>query len=350
MYASHGGACCGYGHIFTLDGMSVQQFDKDFARHIAAARGENRVCEVILSSRQVVSPPPAANRNFHESIVEFGGWPTFLAARGFRRCATWRNSNTNNMCYQFLHCPEFEESTETDLPIFPTVTLPPPPEVRITRTSRVFNVGDLVVLRTDPTSPFTVRLVRGDGTLRLQSVVSPGIRTTVDTAGVIAARYSTRGEEPAPLDPNLSVAVRDMATGAVFEGTIMNSLYERRFQVAINNTAEYPAETSGQVARSVSIRGSTWYYDRETGNFAGSNPPPLRAFNPGPEEAVVIPRPATHAPEPTVVLEEVFAQMRDGRTRGPFNTEEEAREAYPRVRSFFTRRIFSDGSTVAVDL
>jgi hypothetical protein len=348
MYASHGGACCGYGHIHTLDGMSVQQFDTDFARHLAAARGDNRVCEVILSSRQVASPPPARHRHFHESIVEFGGWPTFLASRGFRRGATWRNSNTNNMCYQFLHCPVFEESSETDLPILPTVALPPPREVSLIRTPPRFNVGELVALRSNPNTPFEVVQEVSDAAVQLRNVTTGRLRNALKSE-LIHAQYSSGGEEPAPVDPALPVAVRDLETGDTYEGSVASS-GEGQVRVYIEDRREYPSTTTGRIQAGTPIRGATWYYDRATGNFSGSNPAPLRAFNPGVRETVTIPRPAAPALEPTVILEEVFAQYRDGRTRGPFNYEEEAREAYPRVRSFFARRVLSDGSTVRVDL
>jgi hypothetical protein len=138
-------------------------------------------------------------------------------------------------------------------------------------------------------------------------------------------------------------------TGAIYEARLADSVTERQVRVHIEDRPGYPRVTAGR-EQAVFIRGTTWYYDRSTGNFSGTNTPQLRMFNPSAIEPVALPLPVVPAPEPTVVLEEVFARFRNGQARGPFTTEEEARETYPRVRSFFTRRVLSDGSTTFEDL
>lgn len=112
-YSTHGGRCCGYGHIYGFDRASIADFNECLEEHARAGRGGNRICEVILSQRQIEGD--ALTRR---EVLEAGGWPAILAGRGFRLAAQWTNSNTNRRCYQFLLIPELLTDDENYRPPF----------------------------------------------------------------------------------------------------------------------------------------------------------------------------------------------------------------------------------------
>lgn len=112
-YSTHGGLCCGYGHIYGFDRASIADFNECLEEHARAGRGGNRICEVILSQRQIEGD--ALTRR---EVLEAGGWPAVLAGRGFRLAAQWTNSNTNRRCYQFLLIPELLTDDENYRPPF----------------------------------------------------------------------------------------------------------------------------------------------------------------------------------------------------------------------------------------
>ncbi len=61
-----------------------------------------------------------------------------------------------------------------------------------------------------------------------------------------------------------------------------------------------------------------------------------------------LPQPVLDPPVPapvSVVEVEIYANLRDFGRRGPFSGQEEAREAYPKCRSFDRRDIMSDGTS-----
>jgi hypothetical protein len=99
-YRNHGGRCCGYGHIFDFDHATEVDLDNCLQEHDFAAGGNNRVCEVILSRRQV--DPTHYTGAVSVSVRNAGGWPAILARKGFRLAAVWNNSNTGRHCYQFI--------------------------------------------------------------------------------------------------------------------------------------------------------------------------------------------------------------------------------------------------------
>jgi hypothetical protein len=99
-YRNHGGQCCGYGHIFNFDHATEVDLDNCLQQHDFAAGGNNRVCEVILSRRQV--DPTHYTGAVSVSVRNAGGWPAILARKGFRLAAVWNNSNTGRHCYQFI--------------------------------------------------------------------------------------------------------------------------------------------------------------------------------------------------------------------------------------------------------
>ncbi len=103
LYNTHGGSCCGYGHVYNFDHSTEAQLDRCIHEHLNAARGENRILEAILSERQV--NPTANESRIPASVRVAGGWPTILARKGFRLAAQWENSNTGRRCYQFLLIP-----------------------------------------------------------------------------------------------------------------------------------------------------------------------------------------------------------------------------------------------------
>lgn len=112
-YKEHGGQCCGYGHIHGFYNATIEDFNEAFEEHLAAGRGTGRICEAILSHRQLVRGPNNQNNDILEEVWEAGGWSTILAQKGFRLNAIWDNSNTGRRCYQFLWLP----SPESFLPL-----------------------------------------------------------------------------------------------------------------------------------------------------------------------------------------------------------------------------------------
>lgn len=82
--ASHGGHCCGRRHLYNFN------YNDDFQqRHdtIQRTHGDltNLVTEVVLTTGQL--PRNAA----------------MLRTAGYRKVASWRNSNSGNVCHMFLH-------------------------------------------------------------------------------------------------------------------------------------------------------------------------------------------------------------------------------------------------------
>lgn len=142
IYDSHGGQCCGYGHIYNFDNASISDLTDCLEEHNNAARGTNRICEVILSERQV--NPSENDARITPEVRAAGGWPTILAERGFRLAAQWQNSNTGRRCYQFINVPRLLTDAEGYRPPFawdgPVVNAqrgnvpPPPPPVRVVST------------------------------------------------------------------------------------------------------------------------------------------------------------------------------------------------------------------------
>lgn len=138
LYVNHGGQCCGYGHIYNFDNATINDLTECLVRHDDAARGVNRICEVILSDRQV--NPSANDARVTAEVRAAGGWPTILAQRGFRLAAQWQNSNTGRRCYQFLKIPTLLTDDAAYRPPFawdgPVVNaqrgnVPPPPAQEI---------------------------------------------------------------------------------------------------------------------------------------------------------------------------------------------------------------------------
>lgn len=113
-YLAHGGACCGYGHIFGFYNATIRSFEEAFNEHLEAGRGIVRICEAILSHRQLVRGPNNQNNDILEEVWEAGGWSTILAQKGFRLNTVWDNSNTGRRCYQFLWLPRAEDFLPLD--------------------------------------------------------------------------------------------------------------------------------------------------------------------------------------------------------------------------------------------
>ena len=98
-YESHGGGCCGYGHIFNFDNATIEDLEDMIARHERNAGGINRILEAILSERQLTGD------RWAPCVRGAGGWANVLASKGFRLAAEWNNSNTGRRCFQFLRIP-----------------------------------------------------------------------------------------------------------------------------------------------------------------------------------------------------------------------------------------------------
>lgn len=276
---AHGGGCCGYAHVYGFDLATPADLDRIITSHKQnGGRGTNRILEAILTDRQLV--PSATDNRINRATTEAGGWPVILAERGFRLAASWRNSNTERRCYQFLRIPTL-----------------------LMEGARPFVwTGDVVPII--PTTPITFPVGQAPG---------------------IPARL--QGEQPAPrarpVDSTLPILVWSGETRRYYVGT----------SIGDRITVRDPS--------AVGIRGS-WAYEPDTG-FWNGNDRLGRAINYDPTEGVV-PAPA---PAPLrVVTTEYYAHLRTAGRRGPFETVEEVREAYPRCRDFDQRQIRNDGTSL----
>lgn len=344
-YAQHGGACCGYKHLYGLDRMSVDAFDRALTEHFIDGNN-NRVLEVILSARQVASPPTTGDNRFHPTVVEAGGWPSVLAARGFVLSAVWNNSNSSNVCYQFLKTTTFLDNTATPFWNGERITLRPP---------------NVTVVGVNPlTAGMTVRHRRSGRLGTIERLSSPTVarvnwRTTdADTAPGTTTGHIENLEEviiqevpagawrrelgfppPAPVDPNREMeVVGEDGTSRPFTMTARHAGGE-----IISGRAVEPLRTRDNRDLSTTydylLRTGEWY------GMQGQNIGRIRNTLP----TVQVAAPATiPALTPTVVLTEYFAVFANGNRRGPFINIEGIRDAYPRVRSFATRRVLSDGT------
>ena len=116
--ASHGGACCGVRHIFSMDSATVADLDRLLAEVCPEGNG-NRMSEIILSERQVSVNRPngaQANNRWAPCVSAAGGWPAVLRERGFRLVSRFRNSNSGQLCYVFHHVPAWESLGAASLP------------------------------------------------------------------------------------------------------------------------------------------------------------------------------------------------------------------------------------------
>lgn len=128
-YRTHGGHCCGYGHVYNFDNATIESLDEAIEEHNRAFAGTNRILEAILSDRQV-SPGNDGGR-IRPDVIAAGGWAAVLASRGFHLAARWENSNTGRNCYQFLKIDRFHPE-EQALPFDwtgPILRPVPPPRV-----------------------------------------------------------------------------------------------------------------------------------------------------------------------------------------------------------------------------
>lgn len=341
-YNSHGGQCCGYGHVHGFDHATEADLDRCIENHRNAARGNNRVLEAILTDRQL-NPSPTDNRVV-ASVRDSGGWATILARKGFRLAAEWVNSNTERRCYQFLliqnllsdqanyrrgfnwtdriqvpQRPPAVEEIPLDEPVVPVVGM----TVRnLSPGSRMNQLGEITRVSE---RNFLIRWEDGE----IISKVRPArhIREV--------RRIPNAGMVNHPVDPNFPVAIRNLLTGEVVTAVI-------RSRVDGICTAYTTSSSRSTGNRDLQ---TTYSYDLSTGLWSGADDV-ARLFN---STQVEILPDAPAAPDqrraPGVVLREYFAVFADGRRRGVFATEGEAREAYPRVRTIAVREVLSDGTT-----
>lgn len=318
MYSNHGGGCCGIRHLYGLDRMSLEAFDRQILEHFQEPRGrafnDNRILEVVLSERQIEVDP--ADGRFDRSIIDAGGWPAVLASRGFKLCESWRNTNSGNMCYRFVKlagegfapAPAWwtEEALQiTEPALVECIVRPALIAVDDTVRHPDYGLGSVVQV-----NPETFRILFESGEVH-----------TVPLGTVIKVSIL---EEQYPINPRLPIEV-------VFEdGTTLH----------VNQ-----AGTRGRGAAIVTEYG--WFH-ADNGMFGERTYLAANGRRGGRLRNVpTVTRPRTDPPAPVppaVVLTEYFALFQNGSMRGPFETREEIREAYPRVRSFRIRRVLSNGN------
>lgn len=323
MYGNHGGGCCGMKHLFGLDRMSLEEFDRVVREHFEEPRGirglnNNRILEVVLSERQIETDPLDAR--FDRSIINAGGWPAVLASRGFKLAETWRNSNSGNMCYRFVKLegegfappPEWwanDRLTLHEAPAVIRVTTRPELIVGSTVEHRTFGRGLVVELNGETVR---VRFARGF--------------RDVDVTALTKVVFEEQIPLPLTTDLPLEVYFPEGPPVPVARAAIGGN--RDRIDTELGwfhiDTGEYGIRTT------LNFRGRRGGKLRNTPRIVDRNP----------EE---------RDPAPREVLVELFALFQNGNIRGPFNNQEEIRAAYPRVRSFRTRRILSDGAITTED-
>lgn len=324
MYANHGGGCCGMKHLFTLDRMPLEEFDRVVREHFEEPRGigglnNNRILEVVLSARQIEADPLDAR--FDRSIINAGGWPAVLASRGFKLAETWRNSNSGNMCYRFVKLegegfappPEWwadDRLTLHEAPAVIRVVTRPELVVGSTVQHRTFGRGLVVELNGETAH---VRF-------------NQGLRD-VDITALTKVVFEEQIPLPLTTDLPLEIYFPDGSTVPVEQATIDRG----RDRSILTEHGWFHIDTGE-------------YGTRTTINLRGRRGGKLRNV-----PRIVDRNPAERDPAPREVLVEFFALFQNGNIRGPFNNQEEIRAAYPRVRSFRTRRILSDGVITTED-
>jgi len=317
-YANHGGGCCGVKHLFGLDYMSLEEFDRSCAEHFVG-ENPNRILEVILSERQ--TRVVETDRRFDRSIIDAGGWPAVLAARDFKLAETWRNSNTNNMCYRFVKLAGGGFSPApawwTDEPL--TFYAPSPVE-RVIRPPVLVD-GDTI--RHGEFGQGEVVSIRGD---RVQCrFPAPRGLTTVPRAEVVKIVFEE--SMPYPINP-------DLPTEIYFPDGHIIPIQDARAHGLDN------------------VRTGYGRFHRDTGEFGERTEITIGIHRGGRLRNVsrIVERiPVNLDIESRPVLTEYFAIFQNGNIRGPFVSQEAVREAYPRVLSFRTRRVFSNGNVANED-
>ena len=334
-YARHGGGCCGIGHIYNLDNMTVDILDSEIERHFSedTARGERRVVEIILSSRQVVTPPPAGDRRFAECVRTAGGWPVVLAARGFVLTESFVNSNTGNTCYRFILIrggglnPNDRETpfTWTGGRVEHRVS----PEIVTINVPVTLAVGDSVrVINPRAERNGQLGRVTAVGNTRATVTFEDGRISTYDRTSL--QKVNVVAGMPYPVNPDLPMEVV-ADTGEVFP---------------VGRTLAYPtARPEDGLCRLVRFGAAEGWFHLDDGQWGRRNPR-YRLRNTAVPTVTVPPEAPALAPaaDPVVRLTEYFAQFRSGRRSGPYPTQEAVRENNPRVLSFVTRVILSDGT------
>lgn len=352
-YRTHGGLCCGYGHIFGFDGASIEQFEECIARHEQIARGNNRVLECILTDRQLT--PTADDRRVIPSVRERGGWVNILREKGFRLSAQWRNSNTGRNCYQFLLIGSLLTDTEGYAPPFqwegPVLSIP---QIENVRREVPFTIGDSYRILGNGMMAGSIGICERvtDDHVYLRIVENRLTRLRKDRPGGFSRIIyidGSVGNAPAPVDLTRPVAIKNHATGEIIPATIVGSN-----PLTCIAQARLP---------SISLRrldlSDRWSYEIVTGDWEG-DPRIARLFNPGIDEEILVRENLAPAPVPApapeveavlaVVSTEFYASLRGTGRRGPFDSVEAAQEAYPRCRRFEQRQIMSDGTSVWTNL
>lgn len=121
-YARHAGGCCGIGVIYGFDQATIADLDRCLQEHNNAGEGTNRLCEVVLSERQVCDANnlPNGRRGMANQILEevrnAGGWPAILQERGFKLVKRFRNSNSGQVCYVWHKIPRELSLENRNLP------------------------------------------------------------------------------------------------------------------------------------------------------------------------------------------------------------------------------------------
>lgn len=342
-YTRHGGLCCGVAHVHGFDDASVEDLDRIIDSHFDHGNG-NRILEAILSDRQVVTPPDP-DRNFHTSVVAAGGWPVILAARGFALAENWTNSNTGRRCYRFIKLAG-RDNTQTTLGSLDSRPLPfnwagegltfrESAPVEIVRVPPVIAVGDTVRLTSDTGTP-------------------PAIGDVIGTPRDRHFRVRWRGnnrENVVHRDHLIKVSVSSLAVDISRPVEIYDPARGRA--TGPYNASTYRPGGHTEADGPCCVVAGPWFHC-DTGEYGRRRP--HRAFvrnvgdthtRPLTTEHINIP-PAPPAPTPQEerreVLTEYFAYFRSGRQSGPYETMEALRENNPRVLSFVTRRVFSDGT------
>lgn len=356
---SHGGLCCG---IFHLYGMSndpdVSMPSLGGTNQAGMTRGEYAL---YLIEQFEGNNRGALPRLIEVTLIESQSrWFPFLRENGFHQTMEFRNGNTGNDVTTFHRHPDltvFEPNARVAaLPAMPVP--PPPPAAPVAPAQEQLNLpnylpndrvpvgtrvqmndhntgrnGQFGVVESQRNDILYVRMDDGYQnwwfTFRFRpapAAVVPPIEVQPDPVQP-ALQGMPEGWIEDPSDRPLAVGDRVIYHGRLrptldrigWVGTCIVVNEDTHFDVLYDGRRAYGTAV-GNISRIIEI-----------------NPARVEAQI---EEEAVLPARV----ERREVLVEYFANLRNGGLRGPFSAVDEAREAYPRCRSFQRRVLFSDGT------
>lgn len=390
-YSPHAGGCCGISVVHGFDYATVADFDRVINRHDTEhdhGTPGNRLLEAVLTDRQLDPRDRGYNNSVTQSVRDAGGWAVILAARGFVLHTRFQNSNSDRYCNVFHRVSRREPTTglRWQDQVAPPLAPPEEPAIPFPRSladiTRDHIGRDDIVEFHDGRPMRIIEYGRPYGSVQIflcfavavgaENLVLPcGSRmnatgrwwfSSVDghyiglptSAGAIRLRRRTEGagdpeaaQVPVPPAPQ---AAPNPAPETVWSTSYLDSVepfvglrVQYRHRDGVGSTRRMHNRT-GVITRIYNGDATRVQWDDTRGG--------LDTFgrNRFVWDTAQLPDPAMAVPEPEDVVEaepgpvftrvtEYYAVRRDGTRAGPFESEEQARQRWSRVRQYVRRDI-----------